>query len=58
MNFVEIALDMEYASYDIYRNIAARASHADMVRAAFNLAEQEKGHARLVAGLLSACLSP
>ncbi len=55
LNFGELALDIEFMAYDIYKNLAARAENADTARAMLALSDQEKGHARIVSRIISRC---
>ncbi|MBC7359009.1 MAG: hypothetical protein H5U10_10775 [Desulfacinum sp.] len=55
--FGELALDIEYAAWDLYRNAAALPV-SDPVREIFlELAEQEKAHVRVIAKTFAKCLS-
>ncbi len=56
LNFAEMALDIEYSAYDIYKNLSQRTSTSQFIRISLELAEQEKIHARIVASMLSNCL--
>jgi len=49
LSFSELALDVEYRAYDLYRNLWMDASDADEKEVFLSLAEQEKGHVRVVA---------
>ena len=51
----ELALDLEYRAYDLYRNMAERSEEVDWQKAFFYLSEQEKAHARLLAQRLPDC---
>jgi rubrerythrin len=52
-----LALDIEYAAWDLYRNAAALPV-SDPVREIFlELAEQEKAHVRVIAKTFAKCLS-
>ncbi len=53
--FAELALDIEYRAYDLYRNAAAVSQDvaaSDMLR---DLADQEKAHIRFIAGVFAGC---
>ena len=56
VNFAEMALEIEFTAYDLYRNLAAKAEDRESVGTLLMLSEQEKGHIRIVANILSACL--
>ncbi len=53
--FLELALEMETAAYDMYRNLAEKNFPRDAVECFFILSEQEKFHMRLVAGMFKDC---
>ncbi len=53
--FSELALEIEYRAYDLYRNMAEKATDADLKGAMLFLSEQEKAHARLLAHRLADC---
>ncbi len=57
VNFSEMAIEIEFRAYDLYRSLASRTSKADEVAIFLRLAEQEKAHARLIASRLSECLA-
>lgn len=48
LNLAEIALDMEFMAYELYKNCAVRANDMEMAKTFFQLAEQEKGHIRII----------
>jgi hypothetical protein len=56
MLFADLALEMEYRAYDLYRNIGEELADADEKNVFMSLAEQEKGHIRLIARQLEKCL--
>jgi rhodanese-related sulfurtransferase/rubrerythrin len=56
INFAEMALEIEFTAYDLYRNLATKAEDRESVGTLLMLSEQEKGHIRIVANILSACL--
>ena len=45
---LEVALDMEFKAYDLYRNLAARQSEAKLEDTFLRLAEQERKHYKIV----------
>ncbi len=53
----ELALELEYRAYDLYRNLAERAPEADHKKAMFFLSEQEKAHVRLLTRRLPDCFN-
>jgi rhodanese-related sulfurtransferase len=53
----ELALELEYRAYDLYRNIAEKAPDADYKRAMFFLSEQEKAHVRLLTRRVPDCFN-
>lgn len=54
-NFFELALEIEFMAYELYKNLAARAEKKETALAMLTLSEQEKGHTRVVAHMLSKC---
>ncbi len=56
VNFSEMALEIEFTAYDLYRNLAAATEDGETVRTMLMLSEQEKGHIRVIAHMLSECL--
>ncbi len=57
LTLAEIALDIEYTAYDLYRSLSNLAQDEDQQWAFLQLAEQEKGHIRILAKNLPECLS-
>ncbi len=53
--FLELALEMETAAYDMYRNLAEKDFSRDAVECFLVLSEQEKFHMRLVSGMFKDC---
>lgn len=49
LNFAEIAVEIEWMAYELYKNYAAITNDIDVARVFLQLAEQEKGHARIIA---------
>ena len=47
-SLLELALEIEYGAYDLYKNLAVRQSSVDVKVALTNLAQQEKQHAESV----------
>lgn len=56
MLIAETALDLELAAYDLYRNLADRAQTLEEQKDFLILAEQEKGHVRILSRVFRACL--
>ncbi len=52
LNFCELALDIEFMAYDLYKNLVARAEDSEIVKTMSILAEQEKGHIRIIAMMI------
>lgn len=52
---VDLALQIEYSAFDLYRNMADRSSDATAKAAFLSIAQAEKGHIRALAGALSNC---
>jgi len=52
----EIALDIEYRAFDLYKTLASRAQDPEQEQALLFLSEQEKTHIRLLAKGLPDCL--
>jgi len=53
--FAELALDIEYHAYELYRALSEQNRDPEEKGAFLTLAEQEKGHIRLIAGRLEDC---
>lgn len=53
--FAELALDIEYRAYDLYRNAAAAAKDSAASEILRELAEQEKSHLSFIAKVFAAC---
>jgi len=56
MALAEIALDLEYRAFDLYKNLASRAENPEQEQALLFLSEQEKTHIRLLAKGLPGCV--
>jgi rubrerythrin len=56
LTLAEIALEIEYTAYDLYRGLANRTVDNDQQTTFIHLAEQEKGHIRILAKGLPECL--
>jgi rhodanese-related sulfurtransferase/rubrerythrin len=56
MALAEIALDIEYRAFDLYKTLASRAKDPEQEQALLFLAEQEKTHIRLLAKGLRGCV--
>ncbi len=57
VNFSEMALEIEFRAYDLYKTLAARSNTSEETAIFLRLSEQEKAHARLIASRLSECLA-
>ncbi len=55
--FLELALEMEYMAYDMYRNLAEEDFPGETIDCFFRLSEQEKSHMRVIANLFRDCSS-
>lgn len=55
VDIVEIAISIEYAAYDLYRNLADRFTETRMKEALYSIAQAEKEHMRLAAEALQFC---
>ncbi len=53
LNLAEIALEIEYRAYDLYRNLSHQATNPEEEQAFLILSEQEKAHIRVIAGQMS-----
>jgi len=53
--FAEVALDIEYRAFDLYRNAAAAAKDATASALLLDLSEQEKAHIRFIAKVFASC---
>lgn len=58
LSFVELALDIEYRAYDLYRNLSYETEDTDDKHIFLSLSEQEKGHARVIARNTRLCDTP
>ena len=56
MLIAETALELELAAYDLYRSLADRAQTLEEQRDFLILAEQEKGHVRILSRVFKDCL--
>lgn len=56
VNFSEMALEIEFRAYDLYKSLAARAQTPEEAAIFLRLSEQEKAHSRMIANKLSECL--
>ncbi len=56
VNFFELALEIEFMAYELYKNLAAITGEKEIALEMLALSEQEKGHTRVVANMLSRCL--
>jgi rhodanese-related sulfurtransferase/rubrerythrin len=55
MQFIELALQIESAALDLYRNMAERADDEELKGALFSLAQAEKDHIRSLAEAVEDC---
>lgn len=58
MNIVEMALNIEYAAYDLYRTVAESVDDENAKKALLTVAQAEKGHMRILADVLATCSDP
>ncbi len=56
LSFGELALEIEYRAYDMYKNLYVDSSEDEEKEIYRDLAEQEKGHALVVARHISKCM--
>ena len=56
LSFGELALDIEYRAYDVYKNLFYQSSNEDEKKVYHDLSQQEKGHALVVAKHISKCM--
>ena len=56
LSFGELALDIEYKAYDMYKNLYYDTENEDEKKIFQDLSEQEKGHALVVARLIGKCM--
>lgn len=55
IRLIELALQIEYAAFDLYRTMGEQAPNADAREAFISLAQSEKAHMRSLAAGLEAC---
>ncbi len=55
VNLCEMALEIEFMAYDLYKNIAVRESDPELIKIMFFLSEQEKLHVNSVSKMFSRC---
>lgn len=55
MRLMELALDMEYTAYDLYRNLAERTRDPEEKRVFLSIAQGEKSHMKSIARGLAQC---
>lgn len=53
--FAELALDIEYRAFDLYRNAAAAAKNPTASALLVDLSDQEKAHIRFIAKVFGSC---
>lgn len=49
---LELALEIEFGAYDLYKNLALQVSSREAQKALTDLAQQEKSHADLILGAI------
>jgi rhodanese-related sulfurtransferase/rubrerythrin len=55
LNLLEMALDIEYAAYDLYRAMAEQTESVDTERVFLSIAQAEKAHMKAIAKAISRC---
>lgn len=55
MGLIEMALEMEYSAYDLYRTMAGQSFEPEAAEAFMTLAQAEKGHMRALAQAIETC---
>ena len=55
LDIIEMALDIEFAAYDLYRTMADYFSEPELQRCFLSIAQAEKEHMRIAAEALSCC---
>ncbi len=55
LRLIELALQIEYAAYDLYRTMADRTNRTDAGEAFMTIAQAEKGHMRSLAEAIDGC---
>jgi rhodanese-related sulfurtransferase/rubrerythrin len=55
LNVLEMALDIEYSAYDLYRTMSEQTESSEAKRAFHSLAQAEKAHMRAIAEAISYC---
>jgi rubrerythrin/rhodanese-related sulfurtransferase len=55
LNLLEMALDIEYAAYDLYRTMAEQTESAEAKSAFLSIAQAEKAHMQAIAKAISHC---
>jgi rubrerythrin len=55
LRLIELALQIEFAAYDLYRTMADRTSRTDAREAFMTIAQAEKGHMRSLARAIEGC---
>jgi rhodanese-related sulfurtransferase/rubrerythrin len=55
LNLLEMALDIEYAAYDLYRTMAEQTDQAEAKSAFLSIAQAEKAHMHAIAKAISHC---
>ena len=55
LDIVEMAISIEYAAYDLYRNMADYFKESKMKKAFLSIAQAEKEHMRIAGEALACC---
>jgi rubrerythrin/rhodanese-related sulfurtransferase len=55
LNLLEMALDIEYSAYDLYRTMAEQTDNAEAESAFLSIAQAEKAHMQAIAKAISHC---
>jgi rhodanese-related sulfurtransferase/rubrerythrin len=55
LNLLELALNIEYAAYDLYKNLAAQVQDPDTKTALLAIAQAEKNHMKTIAKAVAQC---
>lgn len=55
LDLVEMALAIEYAAYDLYRNVAEKSEDSGVKSALLSIAQAEKGHMRVLSRSVAIC---
>jgi rubrerythrin len=55
INLLELALDIEFCSYDVYRTMANTSRDDDAGHVFLSIAQAERGHMQLLAETIAQC---